>query len=127
MAYDKKALHRGGNVAADDEEFLKATSNPWEASASGHGYQGERWDDDHGYRRGLGAYATDDEDPFLRPSQDRTDHDDVVHEDLNRLIDNQVDQPAGPMLTGGGPVSKNVASGPPRFKPKTGPQSNGGL
>jgi hypothetical protein len=110
--------------------FLKPdNTNPFETSASGHSYQGERWDDERGYRRGLGVYSSDDTDSFLRPSQDRTDHGEGSLPDQYHLIDDQVDQPAGPMLGGGGPVSKNkgVGAGPPRFKPKTGPQSNGGL
>ncbi len=122
--YDKKALHKGGNVAPDDEEFLKATSDPWNASASGHGYQGERWNDDEGYKRGEGAYAGDDK-AFRRPSQSRTDSEqplDIFGEVMGHS------GPGGPMLTGGGPVRQiGGGSGPPRYKPKTGPQSNGGL
>jgi hypothetical protein len=52
-----------------------------------------------------------DNSDFLRPSQSQTyeQADGArVHERLSRLIDNQKDQPAGPMLGGGGPVSNNL-------------------
>src|SRR5690242_17475918 len=125
MAYDKKALHRGGNVAADDEEFLKATSDPWKASASGHGYNA-KFNDDGGHRRGLGAYSDDDKDSFLRPSQDRTDHEqplDIFGEVMSHS------GPGGPMLTGGAPIRPIGGDINPkrRYKLGRGGQSNGGL
>ncbi len=125
----------------DDEaaSFLKPdNTNPWEASPSGESYAGRRWDDSKGYERGEQSRAGDqawqsraaDEAAFLRPSQSQTDWD-SPHERLSRLIDGQVDQPAGKHLGGGGPVSDNkvggVGPGKVRYKPKTGPQSNDGL
>jgi hypothetical protein len=46
--------------------------------------------------------------------------------DQYHLIDGQVDQPAGPMLGGGGPVSKNrgVGEGKLRFKSNAGRKNN---
>jgi hypothetical protein len=138
MAYDKKALNaKGCYVAPDDEAFLKANSNPWEAEASGHGYNA-RFSDDDGWKRGeqsrsgLDAWQSrggDDLD-WQRPSQDRTDESgDRVHQELYRLIDNQVDLGSGNKMTGGGgPVSENkvggVGDGKIRHPVKTGPQGN---
>jgi hypothetical protein len=135
VTYDRRALHKGGNVASDDEEFLKANTNPWKASSSG---QDSRWSDDRGYERGEqsrgGSQAWEsrgaDDASFLAPSQSQTDWD-APHERLSKLIDGQTDQPAGPILGGGGKVSSNkvggVGAGPPRYKVKTGPQGNDGL
>jgi hypothetical protein len=134
VTYDRRALHKGGNVADDDVEFLKPSStNPFEAKSSG---QDSRWSDNDGFERGLqdraGPQAWQarggDNDEFLRPSQSETDYA-VVHQRLTGLIDNQADQPAGKML-GGGAVNRNpsgIGEGKARFKPKTGPQNNGGL
>ena len=128
MAYDKKALRQGKGfaVSEDDEAFLKANTDPWKASASGEGYQGRRWDDDTGYKRGEQSMGGD-ESSFLRPSQSETDWD-APHERLSRLIDGQVDQPAGEILGGGGPVSDNkvggVGAGKPRYKSNAGIKKN---
>jgi hypothetical protein len=113
-------------------DFLEANTNPWEATASGHGYNA-RWNDDDGYKRGEqsrgGSQAWEsrsaDEDSFLSPSQDHTDSGQP-----QSIYGDVMDHagPAGDMLTGGGPVKQvGGGSGPPRYKPKTGPQSNGGL
>jgi hypothetical protein len=135
--YDKKALRaKGCYVAPDDEAFLKANTDPWKASSSGHD---SRWSDDEGYKRGeqsRGNYpqaweskGADDSD-FLRPSQDRTDESgDYVQGELYRLIDNQVDMGSGNKMTGGGgPVSDNkvggVGDGKIRYPAKTGPIGN---
>ena len=132
----KKGMY--GHAGKDDAEWQpKSDSNPWQHEASGHGYNA-RWDDDSGVSRGEqsrgGSQAWEsraaDEAAFLSPSQSQTDWD-APHERLSRLIDGQVDQPAGEILGGGGPVSDNkvggVGPGKVRYKPKTGPQSNDGL
>jgi hypothetical protein len=137
----RRDLKRGAKGYGDDDnnfDFLRIERDPWEASASGIGYNGTK-DDDTGVSRGqeYGYSNTDDDKAFLSPSQSRTDESyENIHQNLYRLIDGQVDQPSGPMLTGGGPGSDNVPerdSGGgwggsdrkgPRFAPKTGPQGN---
>jgi hypothetical protein len=119
----------GGKTFAAENDFKVTSGDPWKASASGHGYQGERFNDDTGFERGLGAYADDDK-AFRKPSQSQTDSEaplDIFNEVANHS------GPAGVMLTGGGPVKEiGGGSGPPRFKPKSSKQarddqSNGGL
>ena len=94
--YDKKALHKGGNVAKDDEEFLAANTNPWKASASGQGYSA-KYRDDTGWKRGECGYSSDDgagqnnwdseanTAAFMKPSQSETDYE-LPHEKLAGLI-----------------------------------------
>ncbi len=125
-----------GEKDPDAAEFLKANTDPWKASASGEGYQGRRWDDDTGYRRGEqsrgGSQAWEsraaDEAAFLRPSQSETDWD-APHEKLSVLIDGQKDFGSGNKLTGGGgPVSDNkvggVGPGKVRYKSNAGLKKN---
>jgi hypothetical protein len=106
---DKRGFY--GHGGADDSDFLipSTESDQWEASASGHGYNA-KFSDDRGHVRGTQSLGGD-ESSFLRASQNQTyEQGDgaTVHERLSRLLDNQKDLPAGPMLTGGGPVSDNL-------------------
>jgi hypothetical protein len=74
----------------------------------------------------MSPYSDDDTDSFLRPSQSRTD-DGQPQDILNEVLDHG--GPAGPMLTGGGPVRPIGGDVDPkkRYKMGRGPQSNGGL
>jgi hypothetical protein len=130
-----RSLYRKGaaGFGRDDESesFLNGNTkdDPRVQSASGASYNAhDRYDDDTGYRRGAQSQGDDDA-SFLRPSW--TGERDDAHERLSGLIDGQVDQPSGPMLTGGGPVSSNkrggVGDGTPRYRPKTGPRTNDGF
>ena len=113
-----------------DEDFLAVERSPWEASASGIGYNA-KFDDDYGYERGTGAY-TDSDSGLVNKLPDEAM--DGVHQNLMRLLDDQVDQPAGEILGGGGPVSDNADDNSPgwkgsgrkgpRYAPKTGPIGN---
>jgi hypothetical protein len=114
-------------------DFLKPTNtNPWQTEASGHQYNGERWNDDRGYERGAQSMGGD-EDSFLRPSQTETDHGD--RDSVQSIYRDVMDHagPGGPMLTGSALVRQvGGGSGPPRFKPKSSKQarddqSNDGL
>src|SRR5215472_14197765 len=63
----RKQLKRGAAGFGDYPEnydFLQVDNERgnWVAGASGVGYQGERFDDDYGYRRGQGAYTDENED-----------------------------------------------------------------
>ena len=79
--------------------------------------------DEFGWKRGLGAYSKDDK-QFGSPKH-TTDSLTVQNKKHDYLIDSEVDQPAGKMLGGGGPVSYNKRTpGAPRFAPKTGPIGN---
>ena len=73
-SYDRKNLRagKGYGVSKQDESFLDSDSNPWEASASGQGYNA-RFDDDAGDRNyaGHGVDGRDDSEAFLRPSTPR--------------------------------------------------------
>jgi hypothetical protein len=124
-----------GTVTREDDMFvdaqgrLKSGSDPWNASASGHGYN-SRWSDDQGYKRGEqsrgGAQAWEsrgaDDAEFLRPSQSRTD-DGTSQDILNEVLDHS--GAAGPMLTGGGPVRQiGGGSSPPRYKSNAGRKDN---
>ena len=86
-------------VTADGK--LKAGKNPWNAKSSGHGYNGERWNDDKGYERGTGAYADDDK-AFRKASNTRDDGDNASTDIFNEVLNNPM--PAGNQLGGGGPV-----------------------
>jgi hypothetical protein len=123
--YDKKNLKGRGCNGKDDAAFLKIDRDPWEASASGQGYNG-RYDDDTGAQRGAeyGFSNTSDDKAFLKRSW-TGDYNDAPHQRLYELIDNQKDQPAGPLLGGGGPVSRNLPEGDssPRYAPKSGSPS----
>jgi hypothetical protein len=125
----------GGKEFSDPNDFKlrKTDSNPWEASSSRQGYTGERWNDDRGFVKGLGAYSGDDTDAFLRPSQTRTDHGDGRDSVESIFGDVMAEQGQGPYGAGGSPVRQvGGGSGPPRFKPKSSKQaqddqSNDGL
>ncbi len=83
----------------------------------------QKHNDKYGWKRGLGAYSKDDN-AFGAP---RHTYDSYKVEDSKEydLIDGQVDQPAGKLLGGGGPVNyNNRTKGPPKFKPKRGPIGN---
>ena len=92
----KKQLKKGAFGYGDDPsnyEFLKVdnASGNWVAGASGHGYNA-RWDDDAGYKRGLGAYSDSDSGLVNKLPDELGDY---AHERLAGLIDGQEDQPAG--------------------------------
>ena len=113
-----------GEKDPDAKSFLEVDRDPWDASASGQGYN-SRWDDDTGVERGAeyGFSNTADDKAFLRPSS-LGDYD-VAHERLAGLIDDS--QPYDPRLTGGTGLThgKGVGDGKPRYTPKApGPQSN---
>jgi hypothetical protein len=111
-------------VSKDEAEFLKAERSPWEASASGVGYN-QKFSDDDGFRRGSNH---DDSDSAGLRNKLPEETGESPHEKLARLIDGQVDQPAGKMLGGGGGVSDNkvggVGRGGPKYAPKSGPIGN---
>jgi hypothetical protein len=106
----------------DDEEWLRPSqTNPYEASASGVGYQGSRWDDDAGTHdyAGHGDDGATDAEAFLRPSS--YGDADYAHQNLGRIPDDVDGMGSGNKLTGGGgPLTKDygVADGKPRFAPK---------
>jgi hypothetical protein len=110
----KKQLNKGFyGFESDDAAFLRIDRDPWEASASGQGYNA-RWDDDTGYKRGQQSMGGD-EASFLRASQSET-YGDQPHDRLAGLIDSDEGMGSGHKLTGGGgPVSKG---GNPRIAPK---------
>src|SRR6516164_3431065 len=118
----KKQLNRGFfGFETDDAEFLKIDRDPFDASASGHGYSA-RYDDDSGYRRGQGAYS-DELDDGLRLQNRLPDEQRDVSDKLRDILDDVDGMGSGNALTGGGgPLSKSrgVGSGPPKFRPKTG-------
>jgi hypothetical protein len=125
------ALYRWGRQgygyadSPDDADFLKIDRDPWQASASGHDANAHsRYDDDTGYERGCGVYASDDA-AFREPSW--TGDSVTVAEDKSKWV---VDHggPSGPLLTGGSPLPKGhgVGSGPPRYAVKgDGPSGSG--
>jgi len=114
----------GGKTFSPEDDFKVQEGDPWKAAPSGVGYNGTR-DDEKGYARGLGAYASDDKD-FRRPSQSRTDSEQPL--DIWGKVSSHSGG-AGPMLTGGGPVWPIGGDINPkrRYKSGHGGQSNGGL
>jgi hypothetical protein len=119
----KKQINKGFyGFETDDAEFLKVERDPWEASASGVGYNA-KFDDDYGYRAGQGAYSDEGGDGALtnKLADERVDY---AHEGLSPLIDDS--QPYDKLLTGGAGLTKGkgVGAGKPRFAPKTGPRTN---
>jgi hypothetical protein len=139
----RKQLSKGARGYGDDPnnfDFLSpSNTNPFlDDGHSTVGYNA-RFDDAAGSSNyaGHGVDGAVDNEAFLSPSQARTDESyENIHQNLYRLIDGQADQPSGPMLTGGGPVSDNVPERDSgggwggsdrkgaRFAPKTGPQGN---
>lgn len=122
MAYDKKALHKGGNVAKDDVEFLTATSDPWNSgNSSRQGYTGERYDDDTGFERGA-IHADSDSHGLREKLPDEAGEN--IHEKLAGLI--QDSQPYDPLIAGSSPLThrKDVGDGKVRYAPKSGPIGN---
>jgi hypothetical protein len=121
--YDKKTLHKGGNVTKDDEAFLTSNTNPWETSASGHGYNA-KFSDDTGFEAGAIHGDSDTHGLVNRLPDEAT----AAIDNVYRVIDDQVDLPADKMLTGGGPVSQNLRAKDRdnyrAYKDGTGPQGN---
>ena len=83
--------------------------------------------DTYGWKRGLGAYSKDDT-SFGAPGhkRDKSSADDKMRD----LTDAVAGMGSGNKITGGGgPLPKNygIGSGPPKFRPKTGPRTNGGV
>ena len=84
----------------------------------------QKHNDATGWKRGLGAYSKDDPE-FDAAKKHKYDSFAVQDSKEYSLIDDQVDQPAGKLLGGGGPVSHNKrTAGPPKFKAKRGPIGN---
>jgi hypothetical protein len=111
----------------DDEKFLKPdNTDPFQASASGVGYQGERWDDDYSSRSEYGFSHSADDDAFLRPSDTVMDGGAVSDKHAD-LIDYSPGANAGEIMGGSGPLpkTKGIGKGPPRFAPKTGKRTLG--
>lgn len=129
----KKFLKKGAHGFGDDPEnyeFLKIDRDPFEASASGHGYNA-KFSDDDGYERGCGPY-TDCDHGLVNKLPDEAQ---AGIRYIGDLIDRQQDQPAGKWLGGGGPVSdgerdprdsswRGSGRKGPKYAPKTGPQGN---
>jgi hypothetical protein len=127
----KKQLNKGFYGFQDDSaEFLK-TDNPnpdrgnWDASASGVGYHGRRFDDDTGYKRGALGWTDEDADSRLTnlmPDESR----DRGYDHLVGLEDDASGMGSGNKLTGGGgPLTKGRTVGSdPRPRVKTGPRTN---
>jgi hypothetical protein len=116
---------KGNRDDADDGLGGKPNTDPWNHSASGHGYAGERWNDDTGYVRGAQSQGSDDA-AFLRPSQSRTDQ--SLPQDISGDVFDH-SGPAGPLLTGAGPVKPvgGDVGARKRYKLGKGPASNGGI
>jgi hypothetical protein len=114
----RKQINRGFyGFETDDAEFLKpSNTNPYEASASGVGFNA-KFDDDRGYE--VGALGFTDDDPAFR-SPSWTGDKDYVQGGAYRVVDNQQDQPAGKILGGGGNVADNVGQKPRRYASKAG-------
>jgi hypothetical protein len=123
----KKQLNKGFyGFESDDAEFLKIDRDPFDASASGHGYSA-RYDDDTGASRGASSgfsYALDD---GLKLQNRLPDEQREVSDKLRDIMDDVDGMGSGNVITGGGgPLTKKygVGSGPPKFRPKTGPRTN---
>jgi hypothetical protein len=117
----RKQINKGFyGFETDDAEFLKpSNTNPYEASASGVGYNASK-DDDYGYDRGALGF-TDDDPSFRRPSF--TGDVDHAHQNLRQIVDDADGMGSGNKLTGGGgPLTKDygVNDGRPRFASKAG-------
>lgn len=129
----KKQLNKGFyGFESDDAEFLSIDRDPWKPTHATDTYQARRFDDDAGFSRGTGAYTDSDSGLYNKLSDENQE---VAHERLSQLIDNQEDWGSGNKITGGGgPVSDNADDNSPgwkgsgrkgpRFAPKTGPQTN---
>src|SRR5262249_24977857 len=104
---------------SDDAAFLRVERDPWEASASGVGYNA-KFSDDDGHVRG--ANWDDSDSHGLRnklPDERRDD----AHEGLAPLIDDS--QPYAAQLAGGAPLTKGKGIGSaPRPRVNTGPRTN---
>ena len=86
----------------------------------GHGYSA-RYDDDTGHVRGSNHDDSNSHGLRQKLPDERVDY---AHERLAGLIDDS--QPYAPQLAGGAPLTqtKGVGSGPPKYRPKTGPRTN---
>jgi len=84
---DLAAGGRGYGYDPSDADFLKPDNarGNWVASASGHGYN-SKFDDDIGHVRG--ANWADSDDHGLR-NKLSDEYQEVAHERISRLIDNQ--------------------------------------
>jgi len=113
---DLAAGGRGYGYNPEDAAFLKpdSPSGSWKSDYSGASesgtYQSRRWDDNTGHFRG--SNWDDSESHGLR-NKLSDEYQEVAHERLAGLIDGQVDQPAGPLLGGGGGVSENAPDDSP--------------
>jgi len=127
MTKHKDYISGHGEKDPDAALWLKPTcTDPYKHSASDVGYNA-RWDDDggtSGKRDSLGTDGWDDNSSFTPEAPSWQGDHDAPHQRLSALIDGQVDQPAGPLVGGGGPVSDNkhggVGDGPPRYRSKAG-------
>jgi hypothetical protein len=128
MVRRKNYVSGFGEKDPDANAFLKPdNTNPFEASASGVGYHGNRFDDDTGYKRGQQSMGGD-EASFLKPSWTGDLPD--VHDKLADIIDSDESMGSGNKITGGGGAlskGRGIGSGGPRFEPKTGKRTNDGF
>jgi hypothetical protein len=104
--YDKKNLKGYGASGKDDADFLKVENadGNWTAEPSGHGYN-SRFQDSDGWKRGTGTYSAEGGDGAVYNKL--PDEAQANIRDIGSLIDNERDQPTGPVTGGGGPVSDN--------------------
>jgi hypothetical protein len=118
----RKTLKKGAagyGYEPGDEDFLAVERSPWEASASGIGYN-SKFSDDDGYKRGTGAYTDSDSGLVNKLPDERRDD---AHERLAALIDDS--QPYDKQLPGGAGLTKGKGIGSdPRPRVKTGPRTN---
>jgi hypothetical protein len=106
-----------GEKDPDIHEFLSpSNTNPYEASASGVGYNSTK-DDERGFERGALGFTHDDR-SFRSPSW--TGDVDNVNANHGYLIDNDPSLPSNKLVAGGGPLSQKggIGAGPSRHAPK---------
>jgi hypothetical protein len=130
---NKKMLQKGAagyGYEPGDENFLAIDRDPFDASASGHGYSA-RYDDDYGYRRGQGEYS-DELDDGLKLQNRLPDEQRQVSDKMRDILDDVDGMGTGNTISGnmplmqantvggGGalPKSRGVGSGKPRVAPK---------
>src|SRR5262249_26961991 len=95
----KKQLNKGFHGFADDSaEFLQIERDPWDASASGHGYNA-RWSDDSGFERGSNHGDSNSHGLRQKLPDERVDY---THDRLSPILDDS--QPDAPRLAGGAPM-----------------------
>jgi hypothetical protein len=125
----KKQLSKGFyGFESDDAEFLKIDRDPFDTSASGHGANA-KFDDDYGYRAGQGEYS-DELDDGLKLQNRLPDEQRAVSDKMRDILDDVDGMGSCSVITGGGGALSNspgVGSGPPKYRPKTGPRTDAHL